>query len=66
MLRDIDEIRDKYIAKYIYEFINLDLWKGKVDKESLAKILKLRFCEAIDEAVNDLWESGAFDTEEDS
>ena len=66
MLRDIDEIRDEYIAKYIYEFINLDLWKGKVDKESLAKILKLRFCEAIDEAVNDLWESGAFDMEEDN
>lgn len=66
MLRDIDEIRDEYIAKYIYEFINLDLWKGKTDKESLAKTLKLRFDKAIDEAVNDLWESGAFDMEEDN
>ena len=66
MLRDTDEIRDEYIAKYIYEFINLDLWKGKTGKESLAKTLKLRFDKAIDEAVNDLWESGAFDMEEDN
>ena len=66
MLRDVDEIRDEYIAKYINEFINLDLWEGKTNKESLAKTLKLRFDKAIDEAVNDLWESGAFDMEEDN